>query len=216
MMHLLKAPMRLSRRLYDWTLHWAQTPYALPALAAIACVEACFFPVPPDVLLIAIALGARQRAYTAAAICTLASTLGGVAGWALGQGVWVAMGHSEACVQAGGGALLFDYIPGFSCHVFEKVAALYRDNAVVALLGAAFTPIPFKVFTVTAGVAEVPLALLVGTSLVGRGARFFLVALLIRRLGPSVRNFLETRFELATLAFAALLGGGFLLLKWLL
>ncbi len=213
---ILLSPLVLFRRLYDWTLAWAETPYALLALAALAFLEASFFPVPPDVLLIAIAIAAPKASWKPALVCTVASVLGGVAGWSIGAALWQGMGTSARCMVAGGGGFFFDYVPGFSCAVFEKVSAMYRDHALVALLTAAFTPIPFKVFTLTAGVADVPLATLVTASTLGRGGRFFLVALLIRWFGPQVRTFLNTRFELVTLTLGLLLIIGFAAVRWLL
>ena len=202
------------RRLYDWTLSWAETRYATPALALLAFVEASFFPIPPDVLLMAMALSRPKRAFLYATVCTVGSVLGAVLGWYIGVSLWASLGVFAECASFEGGALLFTYVPSFSCHNFEKVHGLYRDNAWMALFTAAFTPIPFKVFTIAAGVFQVGLATLLAASAVGRALRFFLVAGLIWKFGPAVRGFIEKRFERLTLVFTLLLVGGFVLLKY--
>lgn len=211
-----RKPFHWLRGLYDWTLSWAETPYGAPALFLLAFLEASFFPVPPDVLLMALALGRPKRALYYAGICTAGSVVGGILGWYIGLGLWASLGVPAGCPEFGGGALLFDAIPGFSCAKFGTVAGYYQDNAWMALFTAAFTPIPYKVFTIAAGVFQVSLLTLVGASLLGRGARFFLVAGLIRAFGPQVRAFIEKRFEAMTLLFTVLLVGGFVLVKYLL
>jgi membrane protein YqaA with SNARE-associated domain len=204
------------RRLYDWTLHWAHTKYAVPALALLAFAEASFFPIPPDVLLMAMALGKPKRSLWFASVCTAGSVLGAILGWYVGVGLWEALGVFAECPQFEGGAWMFTYVPSFTCHNFEKVQGLYQDNAWMALFTAAFTPIPFKVFTIAAGVFKVALPTLLAASAVGRGMRFFLVAGMIYWFGPQVRTFIERRFELLTLVFTALLVGGFVLIKYVL
>ncbi len=207
-------PTTTLRRLYQWTLSWAETRYAVPALALLAFVEASFFPIPPDVLLMAMCLGKPKSALRYAAICTAGSVLGGLLGWTIGMSLWRTLGVSEACPEFHGGGVLFQYVPSFTCESFEHVQHLYQDNAWMALFTAAFTPIPYKVFTIAAGVFEVAIPTLITASVVGRGARFFMVAGLIYRFGPSVRTFIERRFELLTLVFTALLVGGFVLIKY--
>jgi membrane protein YqaA with SNARE-associated domain len=211
-----KRPFGWVRRMYDWTLKWAETPYGAPALFFLAVIEASFFPIPPDVLLMPLALGRPARALRYAALCTAGSVIGGVLGWYIGFGLWASLGLPAECPQFGGGAFLFDAIPGFTCDKFGLVQGYYRDNAGMALFISAFTPIPFKVFTIAAGVFHVALPVLVVASLFGRGARFFLVAGLIRAFGPRVRTFIDERFELLTVAFTVLLVGGFLVIKYVL
>ncbi len=208
-------PGRQIRRLYDWTLSWAETRYAVPALALLAFVEASFFPIPPDVLLMAMCLGKPKRALHYATVCTVGSVTGGLLGWYIGVSLWRTLGVFDGCPDFGGGGVLFEYVPSFTCANFSKVQAAYQNNAWMALFTAAFTPIPYKVFTIAAGVFQVAIPTLVGASVVGRGARFFLVAALIYFLGPQVRGFIEKRFELLTIVFTILLVGGFVLLKYL-
>lgn len=209
-----RVPLVWLRRMYDWVLHWAETPYGTPALFVLAFVEASFFPIPPDVLLMALALSKPRRALWFGAVCTAGSVTGALLGWYIGYGLWASMGVWDACPEYGGGAWLFEHVPGFACEKFATVADLYADNAWLTLFTAAFTPIPYKVFTIAAGVFHISIATLVVASIVGRGARFFLVAGLIWRFGPPIKQFIEKRFELMTILFTVLLIGGFLLVKY--
>jgi membrane protein YqaA with SNARE-associated domain len=210
-----RKPMQWVRWLYDWTLSWAETPYGTPALFLLAFSEASFFPVPPDVLLIALALSKRARSFYYAAVCTAGSITGALLGWYIGFGLWQGLGVHPDCPQFGGGAWFFDHIPNFTCPVFGKVQELYASNAWLALFTAAFTFIPYKVFTIAAGVFSISLTTLVAASLMGRGARFFLVGTLIFFVGPPVKGFIEKRFDLMVLVFTVLLIGGFVLVKYL-
>lgn len=195
----------LIRRLYAWVLHWAETPYAVPALIILAFAESSVFPIPPDVLLMALCLGKPKRSFVFAFWCSLASVLGGVLGYYIGY-----------AAEPVGRWIIFDLLHYGSA--WDTVAALYADNAFIAILTAAFTPIPYKVFTIAAGVfhEQVPLSTLVIASILGRSGRFFLVAGAIRIIGPSVKVYLDRYLEWATLLFGILLVGGFVLIKYVL
>ncbi|MBL9102981.1 MAG: DedA family protein [Myxococcales bacterium] len=190
------------RRVYEWVLRWAETPYGVPALFVLAFIESSFFPIPPDVLLIALALSVPTRAFRFAAWCTLGSVLGGLFGYFIGYALW---------------ATFQPYlIPRvFSAEKFAYVTAKYNEYGELAVFIAAFTPIPYKVFTVAAGVAKLNLLGFVGASIVGRGGRFFLVALVIRTAGPTAKQLIDKYFNLVTIAGTLLLIGGFLLLRGL-
>lgn len=192
------------KKLYFWTLHWADTKYALPALVLVAFAESSFFPVPPDVLLIAMCFSSRRHWLKYALWCSAASVLGGVFGWYIGYGLYEAIG--KRIIEA------FHY-----GEAFQLVQSYYEKNAFLYIVTAAFTPIPYKVFTIAAGVfhEQVSLQTLVLASTVGRTARFLLVAVLIRYFGEKVKPFLEKHFELATLALGAVAVLGFVALKWL-
>ena len=209
-----RRPLVWLRRLYDWTLSWADTRYGTPALFVLAFMEASFFPIPPDVLLMALALAKPKRAWLYGLVCTLGSVSGAVLGWYIGSSLWGSLGVAAECPDFEGGAWLFETIPGFHCDVFGIVQVKYQENAWLALFTAAFTPIPFKVFTVAAGVFQIGLGTLLAASAVGRGARFFLVSGLIWKFGPPIKDFIEKRFELLTFAFTILLVGGFLVIKY--
>jgi len=196
----------LVRRLYQWVLHWAETPYGTPALAAISFAESSFFPIPPDVLQIALSVSRPRRSFYYAGVSALASVAGGVVGWFIGFALWAAVGD-----------FFCRYVPGVTSENVDYVGQMYRDNAVMALFGAAFTPIPFKVFTIAAGVFHqyVPLTTLIAVSLVGRSLRFFLVAICIYFFGPRVKAFMERYFEIATLVLFLAVLAGFAAIKYL-
>jgi len=186
------------RRLYDWTLSWAQSRWGPAALGGLAFLESSVFPVPPDPLLMALALGKPEKSFRFALICTAGSVLGGIAGYALGYWLWQVV-HE----------FFFAYVPGFTPANFAYVQAKYDENAFLAILAAAFTPVPYKVFTIASGVFEVGLPVLVAASALGRGGRFFAVAALLRWLGPPAKQFIDRYFEWLTLAFFVLLALGF-------
>jgi membrane protein YqaA with SNARE-associated domain len=196
------APWRIHRRLYDWVLHWALTPHGLVALFLLAFAESSFFPVPPDVLLIALVLGSTHRWLLAAGLCTAGSVLGGVAGYGIGMFLMETVGvkvidmyHAQA--------------------YYEKVTEWYRQYDFWIVFIAAFTPIPYKVFTIASGAFHMNLFGFVMVSLIGRGARFFLVAGLLRWIGEPMRKFIDKYFDWLALAFVLLLIGGFALVQYL-
>lgn len=195
--------MRIFRRLYDWVLHWANTPYGAPALFLLALAESSVFPVPPDVLLIALSISLPHRAWYYATICSLGSVIGGVIGYLLGWGFWSLLAE-----------FFFTYVPGFTPQLFARVQALYAEHDFWVVFAAGFTPIPYKVITIAAGVFLINFPVFVLASLIGRSARFFLVAGLIRRYGPGIRSFVDRYFNLLSLLFLILLIGGFLVLKY--
>lgn len=191
------------RRLYDWVLHWADTPYAMPALFVLAFAESSFFPIPPDVLLIALCIGEVKKSYRFAAWCAIGSLIGGIAGYGIGMFLWDNVDQ-----------FFYDYVPGVTEATVAKVSSLYEDYNFWIVFGAAFTPLPYKVITILAGVCAINFPMFVVASFVGRSARFFLVAWLFRRYGPSIKDFIERRFALVTLLGTALLIGGFVAIKY--
>ncbi len=193
------------RRLYDWVLHWADTRYAVPALFVLSFAESSFFPIPPDVLLIALCIGEVKKSYRFAFWCSVASLLGGVAGYGIGMFFWDNLQQ-----------FFFDYIPGVNEHSYERVQALYNEWDFALVFAAGFTPIPYKVITITAGVFAINFPMFVLASAVSRSARFFLVAWLFRHYGPPIKDFIERRFALVTVAGTALLVGGFVAIKYVL
>jgi len=190
------------RRLYDWVLGWAESPYGSAALFVLAFVEASFFIVPPDVLLIALCIGKPRRSLHFAALCTLGSVLGGSFGYLIGHHLYELIGRP-----------IIDF---YDAHeAFQRVGELYRANLVLALGTAGFTPIPYKVFTIAAGAFAVPFLPFLVISAVSRAARFFLVAGLIRVFGPQIRNFIDRYFNLLSVVFVVLLVAGFIVLKYM-
>jgi membrane protein YqaA with SNARE-associated domain len=192
----------LIRRLYNWTISWADRPGGAWALFCIAFAEASFFPIPADVLLIALCVGAPKKSFRFALICSAGSVLGGMFGFLIGYAAWHAVN-----------GLFIPYV--FSQAVFDKVQLLYQQNAFLALLTAAFTPIPYKVFTVAAGVFDVNFGTLVLASVLGRSARFFLVGGFLYYFGPPMKKLLEKYFDWFAWALLALGIGGFVAIKYL-
>ncbi len=194
--------MRLLRRAYAWVLHWADTPYGTPALFILAFVESSLFPIPPDVLLIALCIAAPTRAFRFALVASCGSVLGGIAGYGLGLAFWELLNP-----------FFYQYVPGFSPDVFARVQGLFDAYDFWTVFTAGFTPIPYKVITIGAGVFQIHFGMFVFASLVSRSLRFFLVAWLLRRYGAVMRNLIEKYFNLFSILFVLLLLGGFLVLK---
>ncbi|MBI4467660.1 MAG: DedA family protein [Acidobacteria bacterium] len=192
----------LFRRLYDWTLSWADTRWGPVALAVLAFTESVIFPVPPDPLLMALALGKPEKSFRFALICTVCSVLGGICGYAVGFWLWQAVGQ-----------FFFQYVPGFTPENFAYVQTKYEQSAFLAIFAAALTPIPYKVFTVGSGVFQVGLPVLVAASVAGRGLRFFAVAGLLGWLGAPAKHFIDRHFNTLTILFFVLLALGFWALR---
>lgn len=193
------------RRLYDWVLHWAYTPHGPAALGTLSLAESSFFPVPPDPLLMALCLGRPQRSYRFAAITVAASVVGGLLGYAIGAGAWHVVGE-----------YFFRYVPGVTPETFASVQSLYDRYDFWAVFLAGLTPIPYKVFTLTAGVFSINLAVFTVASILSRGLRFFVIAGLIHHYGPPVSRFIDKRFNLLSWVFGVLLVLGFIIVKMVL
>lgn len=200
-----KSPKRpnVIRRLYTWTVSWADHPGGTWALFVIAFLESSFFPIPPDVLLMALCFGAREKWLKYALVCTVGSVLGGIAGWAIGWGLRDAVALP----------LLGVFDP--SGQAQHKIETWYTAYGFWGILIAAITPIPYKVFTIFSGMMNYSLPLLIVASVVGRGFRFFLVAGLIRIFGAKVRPFIEKHLEWCFLVGMLVLVGGFVAIKYL-
>lgn len=176
---------------------WADTPYASLALFILAFWESSFFPLPPDPLLIAMAVADPERAPLYALICTTASVLGAMLGYFIGK--------------KGGRPVVNKLFKEKRVRAAEQ---LYQRHDVWAVGAAAFTPIPYKVFTITAGIARLRFWPFVLVSIVGRGARFFLVGLAVYFFGPAIQSAIDQYFELLTISFLALLILGFITVKY--
>lgn len=193
----------LLRRLYDWTFRLAQGRHAARALAGISFIESSVFPIPPDVLLIPMVLADRAKAWFYASLCTLSSVLGGAFGYVIGHFLYDAIG-----------APLVEFY-GYT-EQFGNFSNLYNEWGFWIVVGAGFTPFPYKVVTIASGVTGLNFPLFIITSLIGRAARFFLVAGLLWVYGPKIRYFIEKYLGLVALGGFALLVGGFAAIKYLL
>jgi membrane protein YqaA with SNARE-associated domain len=193
------------RRLYDWVLSFSERPGGSWALFGFSFAESSFFPIPPDPLLVALALGKPKRALWFAAVCALGSVLGGLAGYAIGWGIWQVVEP-----------YFFAYVPGVTPEAFLGVQRLYDRYDFWAIFAAGFTPIPYKVFTLSAGVFSISLPIFLFASTVSRSARFFLVAGLIYAYGPPIQAFIDRHFDRLAWLFLVLLVGGFVVVRYLL
>lgn len=198
-------PRGIIRRLYDWMLSWADTRYGTQALFFISMAESSFFPLPPDVLQIALSVSKPARSFFYAAVSAVGSVLGGIIGWMIGYALW------QYC-----GDFFLTYVPGLSQETVDYVGKLYQDNAFWSILAAAFTPIPYKAFTISAGIFHdyVSLQTLIIASIIGRSARFFLVASAIYFFGPSVRTILEKHLEWITIILFVMIVLGVVAIKY--
>lgn len=203
--------MNWAKRMYDWVLGWAESPYGPVALFIFAFVESVFFPIPPDILLIALALGIPSKSFRFALNCSLGSIFGAMAGYALGNFAWIASSGEFT----GFANFFFHNIPGFTVNMYNRIQALYDQWNFWVIFTAGFTPIPYKVFTITAGVFQVNFVMFLVASVISRSARFFLVAWLIWKYGPGIKGFIDKYFNLLALGFTVCLIGGFVLIKYI-
>jgi len=190
------------RRLYDWVLSWAHKPHGAVALFALAFAESSFFPIPPDVLLIALCLSRAARSFYFAAVSSVGSVLGGMLGYAIGLYLMEFVGYRIIGLYG-------------LTEKYEYIQHLYRTYDAWAVGIAGFTPIPYKAFTITAGAFEINFLVFVLASVVSRSARFFIVAALIYKYGEPIRGFIDRYFNVLTLAFVALMIAGFVALKFI-
>lgn len=189
------------RWLYDWTLHWAKTPHAAVALFLVAFAESSFFPIPPDVLLIAMVVAVPLRFFRYALICTLGSVFGGMLGYYIGF----------ALMETVGWKIIDFYQAG---QLWTQFQAKYQEYGLIFLATAAFTPIPYKVATIASGATYIEFLPFVVISALGRAGRFFLVAVLLRLFGERIKTFIETYFDILSLLFVILLVGGFIVVGY--
>ena len=185
------------RRIYDWIMALSASRHAVPALAAISFAESSFFPIPPDAFIIPMVLAQPKRAWRIALVATAASVLGGIAGYAIGT-----------------------YLQGFSQWLigvenFEAFRAAYAEWGLWIILIKGLTPIPYKIVTIASGLTGFNFPVFILASIVTRGARFFLVAALLRFYGPPIRDFIERRLTLVTSAAAAAIVLGFVALRYI-
>ncbi|GAB6904814.1 conserved membrane hypothetical protein [Desulfosarcina cetonica] len=189
------------RRLYDWVLHWAATPYGTWAVFALAFAESSFFPIPPDVLLIAMCVARPKRAFRYALVCSIGSVLGGCLGYLIGWQFMAAVGNRIVEFYGLGDKVAY-------------IEALYNTYDAWAVGIAGFTPIPYKVFTIAAGMFKINFTVFILASMISRSARFFLVGGLIYAFGPRIQGFIDRYFDFLAVAFTVLLVASFVVLKY--
>ncbi|MGB0575806.1 MAG: YqaA family protein [Alphaproteobacteria bacterium] len=191
------------QRTYDWVMSFSARPNAVWALVIIAFIESSIFPIPPDVLLIPMVLAARSRWLGLAMACTIASVLGGLAGYAIGYFLYDGIGRP----------LLEFYGYGAKFADFQQ---RYNEFGAWIVFIAGTTPFPYKVITIASGVTQLDLTTFTTASVLARGLRFFIVAGLLYWLGPPIKEFIEKRLGIMFTLFVIMLVGGFVVLKYLL
>ncbi|MER0238517.1 YqaA family protein [Fulvimarina sp. MAC8] len=190
------------RRLYDWVMSLAATRHAERALAAVSFIESSIFPIPPDALLIPMVIANRAKWVRIALICTVSSVLGAFLGYAIGYFFFEVIGRPILELYGKAGS-------------FEELTVRYNEWGGWAVLFAALTPFPYKVLTIFSGVTGLNIAIFTIVSIVGRGARFFLVAWLLHKYGAPIQSFIEKRLGLLFTLFMIFLIGGFVALRYL-
>ncbi len=200
---LFSWPRKKIRALYAWVVHWAETKQAGWALGIIAFIESSFFPIPPDPLLIATTTVKPKKYLRFALICTVGSILGGIFGYLIGVMLFETVGQTVINTYH-----LQDE--------FVMIGERYEDSAFLAIFTAAFTPIPYKLITISAGVFNVNFFVFVLASIIGRGGRFFAIAFLMHHFGKRYKDTIEKYVDVLSLLFVLLLVGGVLSIKYLL
>ena len=190
----------MMKKIYDWVVSWAETPYGSWALFILAFAESSFFPIPPDVLLIALAVAVPKKAIRYALICSIGSILGGCFGYFIGRQFMAGVGYK--IIDWYGLTAKFDYIQH-----------LYRTYDAWAVGIAGFTPLPYKLFTITAGAFNINFPVFLLASALSRSARFFIIGLLIYRFGPQIQAFIIRYLNILTIIFTILLIGSFFIIK---
>lgn len=190
------------KKLYDWMMRMAAGPRAPAALAAVSFAESSFFPIPPDVMLVPMVLADRTKAWRFATLATIASVIGGLAGYAIGYFLFQTIGKSILAFYGHTGSL-------------DQVFAWFKEWGVWILIAKGWTPFPYKVLTILSGAAQMSLGPFFIASIVARSMRFYLVAGLLYFYGEPIRAFIEKRLSLVTTVFIVLLVGGFVAIKYL-
>lgn len=185
-------PLYQLRRLYDWTMKWAQHPKGTWALSILSATEGIFCPIPIDPFLIAMGASRPRKALFYAMVASVSSVVGGTIGYFLGLWFWDSTKE-----------FFFEFV--FTIENFKEVTQLFTDNAFWAVFVAGFTPIPYKVFAIAAGVANINLGVFVVASLISRSLRFLLIGGLLYVWGPQIRVFIERYFEKLTIGFTLVL-----------
>ena len=197
------------KNIYEWILNLANTPYGPIALFFLSFTEASFFPIPPDILLIALVLGCRSHALKFAFICSIGSILGAIIGYGIGHFLWWDKGSYTILAN-----LFFNHIPGFTEVLFQKMQQQYEQYGFIIIFTAGFTPIPFKIITISSGTFNIPIHLFIAASAISRSARFFIISLLIYRYGIKIKNFIDSYFNYVSILFIIILFFSYYLIKY--
>lgn len=189
------------RKWYDWVLHWAGTPYGTWALILVSFTESSFFPIPPDVLLIALCVANPAKSFKYALYCSVASVIGGCFGYLIGWQFMTLVGEKIIALY------------GLTAKV-DHIQELFVQYDAWAIAIAGFTPIPYKIFTIAAGAFDINFWVFLIASVGSRSARFFLVGGLIYTFGAGIQRFINKYFDILAVVFTVCLVGGFILIKY--
>lgn len=193
------------KKLYDWVLSWSNSRWGWLALFIIALCESSWFPIPPDILLIALCLGATKRSFRFAGITLLGSIIGAMLGYAIGHFLWMTPAGDPTAVAN----FFFENV--FSAESFDNVGAMYDRYNFWIVFTAGFTPLPYKLFTIAGGMFDINFTMFLIASTISRGMRFFLIGWLIWRYGQPIKVFIDKYFNLLATLFTVLLIGFFAL-----
>tara|TARA_Y100001970_G_C14199475_1_gene840238 strand:- start:654 stop:1274 length:621 start_codon:yes stop_codon:yes gene_type:complete len=200
------------KKIYDWVIGLSKKPNSKKSLALLSFSEASFFPIPPDVLLLPLCLGNRKDAFKFALNCSCFSILGAIFGYYIGKLLWWEIPEIQYSELA---FIFFEYVPGINQNQFMKIKNLYEQWDFWIVFTAGFTPIPFKLITISAGTFNINFFMFVFASMVSRSFRFFILASLIRVFGEEIRDFIENYFNFLAILFTLILIGGFVLIKYI-
>ena len=202
--------MQFIKNIYDWVLSLSEKKNSDYSISFLSFSESFFFPVPPDVLLIPLCLGNRRKSFYFAFLCSISSIFGGIIGYYIGKVLWWNVPGVEYSSLAN---MFFKYIPGLTIDSFNNIKDLYFKWDFLIVFTAGFTPIPFKLITISSGTFNINFVMFVLASLISRSARFFLLATLIWFFGQKIRVFIDKYFNLLAIFFTILLAGGFIIIK---
>ena len=200
--------LNIYKRIYSYLLNLSNKKYGTSSLFFVAFIEASIFPIPPDILLIPLALGVRKKVFYLCSICTFGSVLGGITGYYIGQLLWW-----DGINYSNFANFFFNNIPNFSIELFNKIKTQYDIHGFLIIFSAGFTPIPYKIFTISAGAFNISLSLFIFASLISRSTRFFLIGILIYKYGKSIRTFINNYFNILSIIVTIIIILFFILFK---
>lgn len=197
------------KKLYNWVLSWSSSRWGWLALFILALCESSWFPIPPDILLIALCLGATKKSFRFAGITLLGSIIGAMIGYAIGYYLWTNTSGEPTAIAN------FFYENVFDRASFDNVGQMYDKYNFWIVFTAGFTPLPYKLFTIAGGMFEINFTMFLIASAVSRGLRFFLIGWLIWKYGQPIKAFIDKYFNLLATLFTVVLIGFFALAFWL-
>ena len=202
--------MSIFKNIYDWVLGLSNRKNSAYSISLLSFSESFFFPIPPDILLIPLCLGNRTKSFNFAFICSISSIFGGIFGYYIGKVLWWNIPGTEYSILAD---FFFEYVPGVTVDSFNKIKSLYEEWNFWIVFTAGFTPIPFKLITISSGTFNINFFIFIVASMLSRSARFFLLAILIYIYGENIRFFIEKYFNLLVTLFTFCLITGFIIVK---